>query len=133
MHAPIAPPGIFLYEAQGQGADGADGAGTAWAFGAGGFRVASALEIAVPTEHGVGRDDQVELAELYPGEAVKQCGEQRSIGPGRLWLVYLPLQYGELVAQGQDLQILRPITHRQQPYEAEGGRQGEVRQSQQHS
>jgi hypothetical protein len=67
--------------------------------------VSAAQEVAVPAQNGVGGDDQVELAELYAGEAVQQCGEQRSVGPGQLWLVYLSLQYAELVAQGQDFQI----------------------------
>jgi hypothetical protein len=89
-------------------------------------------EVAVPAQHGVGGDDQVELAKLHPGETVRQRGVQRTVGPGPLGLVHLALQYGELVAKGEDLQILRPITHRQQPYEAEGGRHGEVGESQQH-
>jgi hypothetical protein len=50
-----------------------------------------------------------------------------------LGLAYLALQYYQLVAQGQDLQVLLAIAHRQQSYEADGGRQGEVWQSQQHS
>lgn len=132
MRAPIAPLGILSYQAQDQGPDGADGAGPAWALGAGSLGVAPAQEVAVPSEQGVGGDDQVELAELYPGEAVQQCGKQRPVGPGQLWFAHLALQYAELVTKGENLQILRPITHRQQPYEAEGGRQGEVRQSQQH-
>lgn len=75
----------------------------------------------------------MDLTKPHPGEAVQQCGEQRPVGPGQMWLAYLPLQHDELVAQRQDLQILLPIAHRQQPYEAEGGRQGEVQQSQQYS
>jgi hypothetical protein len=95
--------------------------------------VASAQELAVPAQHSVSADDQMDLMKPHLGEALQQCGEQRPVGPGRMWLAYLPLQHDELVAQRQDLQILLPIAHRQQPYEAEGGRQGEVRQSQQHS
>ncbi|MFF3468720.1 hypothetical protein [Streptomyces sp. NPDC002619] len=88
--------------------------------------MSAAQEVAVPAQHGVGGDDQVELAELDAGEAMQQRGEQHPVGPGQLWLVHLSLPHGDLVAKGEDLQISRPITHRQQAYEAEGGRQGEV-------
>jgi hypothetical protein len=46
--------------------------------------------------------------------------------------VDLPLQDGQLVAQRQDLDVLVRSAHRQQPYEGEHARHGQVGQSQQH-
>lgn len=83
----------------------------------------------MPAQQGVGGDDQVEPAKPRPGQAVQQRGEYGPVGPGQLWLAGLTLQYGELVAECEDLQTLRPISHGQQAYEAEEGRHGEVEQS----
>lgn len=99
VHSPLAPRGIFPYQAQHQGADGADGAWPAWAFGSGGLGMAAPQELAVPAKHGVGGDDQVKLAKLHAGDTVQQCGEQRPVGPGQLRPAHLMSQYGELVAQ----------------------------------
>ncbi|MFD3558300.1 hypothetical protein ACFWVU_01335 [Streptomyces sp. NPDC058686] len=47
-------------------------------------------------------------------------------------LVDLPLQHGELMAQCQDLGILVMVAHREDPYQGEHARQGQVGQSQQY-
>lgn len=46
--------------------------------------------------------------------------------------VQLPFQYGDLVAQGQDLGILLTAAHRQHSQHRERVRHAQVRQSQQH-
>ncbi|GAA3378645.1 hypothetical protein GCM10020367_58990 [Streptomyces sannanensis] len=58
--------------------------------------------------------DQVKATKTCPGEAVQECGEQRAVRPGELWLVGLSLQHGQLVAQRQDLGVLVAIAHRQE-------------------
>ncbi|MFF3877160.1 hypothetical protein [Streptomyces sp. NPDC001978] len=75
--------------------------------------MAAAQQIAVPPQHGVRRDDQLELTKPYPGEAVQQRSEQYPLGPGELRLLHLPLKYGELVAQREDLEVLLTVAHRQ--------------------
>jgi hypothetical protein len=37
---------------------------------------------AVPTQDGVGGDDQVKLPQHRSGESVKQCGKERPVGTG---------------------------------------------------
>jgi hypothetical protein len=51
---------------------------------------------------------------------------------GEAGLVDLTLQDGGLVTQRKNLDVLVHIAHRQQPYEGEHAREGEVGQSQQH-
>jgi hypothetical protein len=42
---------------------------------------------------------------------VQQGGEQSAVCPGETRFAGLPLQDGELVAQGEDLDVLVGITH----------------------
>ncbi|MFB6717996.1 MULTISPECIES: hypothetical protein [unclassified Streptomyces] len=44
--------------------------------------------------------------------------------------IQMPLQDGNLMTQGQDLDILLPVAHRQQSQHREGVRHAQVRQSQ---
>lgn len=103
-----------------------------WAFWAGYLGVVAPEEVAVPAQDGVGRDDQVQLSEPCPGEAVKEGGHQGPIGPGEAGLGDLTLQDGELVAQRQNLDVLVDVAHGQQSYEGDHAGERQVGQSQQH-
>jgi hypothetical protein len=66
---------------------------------------------------------------------VQERGEQRPIRrsephPGT---AELSLQYADLMPQCQDLDVLLPVSHREQAKQGEGVGQTEIGQSQQHS
>jgi hypothetical protein len=63
---------------------------------------------------------------------VQQGGEQDTVCPGEARFVGLSLQDGELVAQGEDLDVLVGVAHRQQPDEGEHACERQIGQSQQH-
>ena len=67
------------------------------------------------------------------GEWLEQGGEQSAVrcGERRAVIAELALQDGELVSQGEDLGVLVPVAHRQQPQQGEGVGRGQVGQSQQ--
>ncbi|MFI6458620.1 hypothetical protein ACIBF6_44630 [Streptosporangium amethystogenes] len=44
----------------------------------------------------------------------------------------MPFENGDLVTQGEDLDVLVPIAHRQQPQRREGVRDGQVGQAKEH-
>jgi hypothetical protein len=87
--------------------------------------MAATQQIAVPAQQRVGGDDRLGSTKVYSGETVQERREQRAVGPGELWLVDLPLQHGQLVAQRQDLGIFVAIAHRQQSYQGEHARQSQ--------
>ncbi|MER5916400.1 hypothetical protein ABT124_39930 [Streptomyces sp. NPDC001982] len=70
--------------------------------------------------------------QLRPGESVEERGQESAVRRSDARPVDLPLQDGQLVAQRQDLDVLVHSAHRQQPYEGEHARHGQVGQSQQH-
>jgi hypothetical protein len=72
----------------------------------------------------------VELVQSGAGESVEQGGEERPVGRGEAGFFDLALQDGELVAQGQDLDVLVGIAHRYEAYEGEYGRERQLGQSQ---
>jgi hypothetical protein len=88
----------------------------------------------VPTQDGVGRDDQVKLPQHRSGESVTQCGKKRSVGVGwgKTGPAGLALQDGEVVAQCQDFDVFVGAAHRQQAEKPDYAGDGEVEQSQQH-
>jgi len=59
---------------------------------------------------------------LGAGESVQEGGEQDTVCPGETRFAGLPLQDGELVAQGEDFDALVGVTHRQQPHQREHAR-----------
>jgi hypothetical protein len=63
----------------------------------------------------------------------ERCKEGPVLG-GELHLsvAELPLQDGDLVAQGQDLHVLVPVAHRQQAQRGEGVGDREIGKSKQH-
>jgi hypothetical protein len=94
--------------------------------------VATAHEVAVPPQDRVRGDNQVQLTQLGPGEPVEEHGQESAVRRSDARPVDLPLQDGQLVAQRQYLHVLVDVADRQQPYEGEHTRHGEVGQSQQH-
>jgi hypothetical protein len=75
--------------------------------------VAAAQQVAVPTQDGVGRDNQVEPSQRWSGELVEQGGEERPVRPGQPGFVDLALQDGELMAQRQDLDVFVGVARHQ--------------------
>jgi hypothetical protein len=63
---------------------------------------------------------------------VEEGGKESAVRRGDARPVDLPLQDGQLVAQRQQLDFLVDVADRQQPYDGEHARHGEVGQSQQH-
>jgi hypothetical protein len=61
---------------------------------------------------------------------VEERGKEGAVRRGDAWPVNLPLQDCQLVAQRQYLDVLVRVADRQQPYEGEHTRHGEVGQSQ---
>jgi hypothetical protein len=63
---------------------------------------------------------------------VEQAGEHHAIRAGERGFADLALQDEELVAQGEDLDVLVTVAHGQQPQKREGVRHSEIGQAQQH-
>ncbi|MFD1939825.1 hypothetical protein ACFSKW_51055 [Nonomuraea mangrovi] len=81
------------------------------------------------TQDGIRPDEKPELVQDL---ARQRCQERGKKGPV-LWGeshpgvgAELPLKDGDLVAQGENLDLLVPIAHRQQPQRAEGVGNGEI-------
>ena len=79
MDAPVAPGRVLSCKAQYQLADGADGARSARAPGAGSGRVMAGQEIALPAQHRVRPHQQPEPAEHVAWEPVQQGGQERPV------------------------------------------------------
>jgi hypothetical protein len=63
---------------------------------------------------------------------VEQAGEHQAIRVGERGFADLALQDEELVAQGEDLDVLVTVAHGQEPRKREGVRHSEIGQAQQH-
>ncbi|MGE7436686.1 hypothetical protein [Kitasatospora sp. NPDC001175] len=57
---------------------------------------------------------------------MEQAGEDGTIGVGEGGLADLALQDQQLVTECEDLDVLLPAAHRQQPQQREGAGHGEV-------
>jgi len=117
VDAPVAPARVLPRQAQHQHADGADGTRPARAPGAGPGSVPPRQQVPVPSQHRVRPDQQPEPAEHVAREPVQQGGKEHPVAraeprPGR---AQLPFQDRDLVPQCQDLHVLAPVTHREQP------------------
>ncbi len=71
-------------------------------------------EVAVPAQYGVRSDDESQSAQDFAGEGLEESGQEGPVLRCELRLAgaELPLQDGDLVAQGQDLGVLVPVAHR---------------------
>jgi hypothetical protein len=85
--------------------------------GAGSGGVAAGQEVPVPAQYRVRAHQEPELAECVAWEAVQECGQECPVGGGepRPGIAQLSFQHGDLVAQHQDLGVLVPVAHREQP------------------
>ena len=63
----------------------------------------------MPAQQGARGDDQAQLAEMAARQQPGQRGQYRPIGPGQLRRPGLALEYGDLVAQEEDLGVLGPV------------------------
>ncbi|WP_344867147.1 hypothetical protein [Planomonospora alba] len=89
----------------------------------------------MPAQDGVRADEEPHPAQDLAGQRRRQGGEEGTVlgsesrpGIG----TELPSENGDLVAQSEDLDVLVPIAHRQQPQHGEGVRDGETGQAKQH-
>ena len=133
VDAPVSPGWVLPSQAQDQGADGPAGWGPSRVFALGDLRVVAPDQVAVPAQDGVGGDDQLQLAQPEHWKVVQEGGQERPVRAGEVWLVDLVLQDAQLVAQGQDLDVLLSRTHGQEFDQGEQAGQGKVGQSRQHN
>ena len=114
MDPAVAPVRVLVGHAHNEHSDAAHRRWSAGSLRAGPAGVVAAEQGAVPTQDGVGGDDQVKLPQHRSGESVKQCGKERCVGWGKTGPAGLALQNGELVAQCQDFDVFVRTAHRQQ-------------------
>ncbi|GAA1010919.1 hypothetical protein Aple_066550 [Acrocarpospora pleiomorpha] len=92
-------------------------------------------QIAVPPHDGIRPDEEPQPTKHVAGQRCQESGEEGSVlgrephpGVG----AELPFENGDLVTQGEDLDVLIPISHRQQPQRGESVRDGQVGQTKEH-
>ncbi len=95
----------------------------------------SSHQIAVPPQDGIRADEKPQPAQDLAGQQCQESGEKGPVlrsephpGIGS----ELPFKNGNLVTQDENLHILVPIAHRQQPQCGEGIRDGQVGQAKEH-
>jgi hypothetical protein len=88
-------------------------------------------QVAVPSQHGVRLDQQSQSAQDLPRQRRQQSGEESAVLRAELHLVRteLPLENHDLVAQNENLRILVPVAHRQQPHGSESVGDSQVRET----
>ncbi|MBO3752989.1 hypothetical protein J5X84_43680 [Streptosporangiaceae bacterium NEAU-GS5] len=138
---PRAWPGSVLHclpvpQAQDEGADGSDRGRAAAPFRRAGARMAPFHQIAVPAHDGIRPNGKPQPAQDVVGPRCQEGGEEGSIlgresHPGAD--AELPFKNRDLVTQGENLDILVPIAHRQQPQHRESVREGQIGQTEKHS
>jgi hypothetical protein len=94
--------------------------------------VAAHKQVAVPAQDRVRPYQEQELPQPVSAEVVEHAGENRAVGAGEHGFADLALQDQQLMAQRQNLNFLRMMSHQQQAQEREGVRDREVGQTQQH-
>ncbi|MGW0590042.1 hypothetical protein [Streptosporangium sp. NPDC002607] len=92
-------------------------------------------QITVPPHDGIRPDEKPQPAQDVSGQRCQEGGEEGSVlgrepRPGTD--AELPFEDGDLVTQGEDLDVLVPISHREQPQRGEGVRDGEIGQAKEH-
>ncbi|MER6009867.1 hypothetical protein [Streptomyces bluensis] len=91
-------------------------------------------QVVVPPQHRIGAHQQPHLAQHATRETVQQRGQERPVARGEpcSLLAELAFQHHELMAQGEDLDVLAVVAHRQQAQHRERVRHTQIGQSQQH-
>src|SRR3954453_8618589 len=102
LDASVAPAGILAGHLQHKGPDRWWDGWSAWLS----VRVgpASGNEVGVPPQQGSGRD-QSQVAQ-WGGQQPAERAEHRPVGPGQCWSGVGAAQYGDLVAQHEDFDVL---------------------------
>jgi hypothetical protein len=83
----------------------------------------------VPAQQGARGDDQAQLAEMAARQQPGQRGQYRPIGPGQLRRPGLALEYGDLMAQEEDLGVLGPVGAGEQGKPAEDAEYRQITES----
>lgn len=128
VNATVSPGGVLCGQANGEGAQPGGNGWSTWLGGLGGPAVGD--ESPVPAQDRGGRDEQPESS--VGGEQSGQGGDQGSVGPSHPGSWSASLEYGQLVAQDQDLDLLRPVGSGDQDHPAEELREHHVDQPQRH-
>ena len=91
-------------------------------------------QIAVPAQYRVRPDEQPQPAQDRTGQGLQECGEERPVRrcERHRLRAEVALQHADLVAQGEDLDVLVAVGHRQQAQHGEGVGHGQIRQTKQH-
>src|SRR5271169_484045 len=63
----------------------------------------------VPAQQGARGDDQAQLADMAAGQQPGQRRQDRPVGPGQSRCPDLALEYGDLVAQEEDLGVFGAV------------------------
>jgi hypothetical protein len=115
VDASVAPGWVLGGQPDGEGAQSGWNGGSTGSGGRGG--PAAGDESPVPAQDGGGRDEQSEPP--AGGEQPGQGGGECSVGPVHPGSWGTSLEDGELVAQDQDLDLLRPVRSGEQDHPAE--------------
>ncbi|MFE5586995.1 hypothetical protein [Kitasatospora sp. NPDC056531] len=126
--------GEALYQAQDQDGDRSGGGRAARPLRPAEAGVALLHQVAVPAQDGVRVDQQSQATQDLARQRSEERGEQSAVLRSELRPVRaeLALKGGELMAQGEDLHILVPVAHRQQPQGSERVGNSQVCQTEQH-
>jgi hypothetical protein len=91
-------------------------------------------QVAVPAQDGVRSHQQPQSAQHLAGQGREKGGEEGPVLGCELHPVSaeLPLQDRDLMPQSQNLCVLVPVPHRQQPQHGERVRDSQISQAQQH-
>ena len=137
VDAPVPPRAVLPREAQHQQPDRPNRARPADTLRPRDPGVTGGDQVAVPAQHRLRTHQQPHPVQHVAGESVQQGRQEGPVGGSEPDLatlaVELPFEDRDLVAQGQDLHVLGPVAHRQQPQHRQPVGHGEVRQSKQHS
>ncbi|MFI7233144.1 hypothetical protein ACIBO5_59050 [Nonomuraea angiospora] len=123
VHPPVAPRWILPDQAQDEGTDGTDGSRAPAPFRHAGTSMTPFHQIAVPPHDGIGPDEESHATQDVTGQRCQEGGEEGSIlgrKPHLSAVAESPFEDSDLVTQGENLHILVPISHLQQPQHCEG-------------
>ncbi|MEU0119604.1 hypothetical protein ABZ137_39535 [Streptomyces bobili] len=113
VDVPVTPAGILPRQTQHENADRAHGTRPTRTFGPGTGRMAAREKITVPAHHRARPHQQPHPAQQLPWQAMEERRKSARDEPHSP-AVGLALQYPDLMAQSEDLDIFLPVAHRQQ-------------------
>ncbi|NYF41485.1 hypothetical protein [Streptosporangium sandarakinum] len=92
-------------------------------------------QVTVPAQDGVRANEEPQPTQDLAGRRRQQGGEESTVLGSESHPragTQPPFENGELMAEGEDLDVLVPIAHRRQPQRGEGVRDGETGQTKEH-